>query len=110
MDFIDNHSDLSTVNYLSKHLSSEVLEKSLDKTGLVKKELVDKNGNRTSRWVKAGESQPSTVTTSGDKPKEEDKKIEPATPFNLNTDRLRHLKPVGEFTELPSYVKKIPPN
>lgn len=111
MDFIDNHSDLSTVNYLSKHLSSEVLEKSLDKTGLVKKELVDKNGNRTSRWVKVGEAQPSAVTTSDGKPKEEDKKkIEPATPFNLNTDRLRHLKPVGEFTELPSYVKKIPPN
>ena len=37
--FVDGHSDLDTVNYMAKSLSTECLEKALNHTGLVQKEV-----------------------------------------------------------------------
>ena len=63
IQFVDGHSDLNTVNYMAKSLSTECLEKALSRTGLVQKEVQYKtpSGKIATRkqWVKAGEEQKS---------------------------------------------------
>lgn len=106
MNFVDKHSDLNTVNYLSKSVETNVMEKALSHSGLVQKEVTvqGKTGTFTRKqWVKAGEE-----------PKSEGKRAQlPATPFNI-TDRTKHLIPIEQMKELPQFIKDldkpIPPN
>lgn len=116
MNFIDKHSDLNTVNYLSKSMNSEVIEKALDKTGLVQKEIqyTTASGKTATRkqWVKVGEDQPEPDVNTVPKAEEENthkREVLPATPFTI-TDKIKHLKPISEFDEIPSFLKAIPPN
>ena len=117
MNFIDNHSDTDTVNYLSKSLSSEIMIKALDHTGLVQKEVQvqGKNGKVFTRkqWVKASETglQGRVNTTQKEEQKKEKRSTLPATPFNL-TEKTKHLVPIGAIKEIPEYIKNanIPPD
>lgn len=96
------------------------LEKSLDKAGLVQKEVqvTGKNGRVFMRkqWVKSGEeqsSQPRVNTTRkqqnlDDSTKPEKKKREqvPSTPHNI-TDKTKHLVPWSDGEELPEHIKSL---
>lgn len=118
MNFIDKHSDLNTLDYLSKSIEPEIMEKALSHTGLVQKEVQvkGKNGQVFTRkqWVKAGEEQ-SVQKNPQKKSQQKAEKREqlPATPFNI-TERTKHLVPVEQLDELPQYLKEldkpIPPN
>ena len=116
MNFVDNHSDLNTLDYLSKSINPEVMEKALSHTGLVQKEVQvqGKNGKTFTRkqWVKAGEES-SNEKSQVNQEKPEKRKQVPATPFNL-TERTKHLVPVENLEELPQFIKEldkpIPPN
>lgn len=118
MNFIDNHSDTDTVNYLSKSLSSEIMSKALDHTGLVQKEVQvqGKNGKVFTRkqWVKANEvglQERVNTAWKEEQQKKEKRSTLPATPFNL-TEKTKHLVPIGDIKEIPEYIKSanIPPD
>lgn len=115
MNFIDNHSDTNTVNYLSKSLSSEIMLKALDHTGLVQKEVQvqGKNGKIFTRkqWVRANEIGFQERVNATWKEEKEKRATLPATPFNL-TEKTKHLVPIGTMKEIPEYIKNanIPPD
>lgn len=112
IQFVDGHSDLNTVNYMAKSLSTECLEKALSRTGLVQKEVQYKtpSGKIATRkqWVKVGEEQKSPASPT--KKQQEEKPAKrpqvPATPFNI-TDRTKHLVAVESLSELPEHIKNL---
>lgn len=109
ISFIDRHSDLNTVNFMAKSLDSECLEKALDRTGLVQKDVQYKtpSGKIATRkqWVKAGEEQP-VATPKQKKPKPDQRPIRPATPFAI-TPKTKHMVPVEDLKEIPAHVKDL---
>ena len=117
MNFIDNNTDTDTVNYLSKSISPEVMEKALSHTGLIQREVQvqGKNGKVFMRkqWVKAGEDSLQDKVNSAWKESQQKEKREvlPATPFNL-TEKTKHLVPISEMKDIPEYIKdaNIPPD
>lgn len=117
MNFIDNNTDTDTVNYLSKSISPEVMEKALSHTGLIQREVQvqGKNGKVFMRkqWVKAGEDSLQDKVNSAWKESQQKEKREvlPATPFNL-TEKTKHLVPISEIKDIPEYIKdaNIPPD
>lgn len=113
MDFVDRGSDLNTLNYLSKSLNSEVLEKALGHTGLVQKEIQYRTptGKMAIRkqWVRATEASP--VTSHKSQPskdiKEQKRQQLPATPHNL-TEKTKHLISVNSISDIsPEVIKAI---
>lgn len=110
--FVDGHSDLNTVNYMAKSLSTECLEKALNHTGLVQKEVQYKtpSGKIATRkqWVKAGEEQKTPTPKKQQKQEEKPAKRPqvPATPFNI-TERTKHLVAVENLSELPEHIKSL---
>lgn len=116
MKFIDNNSDLDTLNYMAKSVNPEILEKALNHSGLVQKEVTvtGKNGQIFTRkqWVRAGEEK-SAPAHPQSKPKETHDKREtvPATPVNL-TNKTKHLISISDVKELPEHIKSlnIPPD
>ena len=112
MCFINGHSDLNTVNYIAKSLNAECLEKALNHTGLVQKEVQyrTQSGKIATRkqWVKAGEEQDSSIKPT--KKHQEEKPTKrpqiPATPFNT-TDRTKHLVAIESLSELPEHIKNL---
>lgn len=113
MNFIDNHSDLDTVNYLSKSVQPEVLEKALNRTGLVKKEIINKNGKRQTVYIRPDEIQatPTPRAVPKEKKKPEKRPTVEATPFAI-TEKTKHLVNLTEVKELPDHIKAltIPPD
>lgn len=97
MNFIDNNTDTDTVNYLSKSISPEVMEKALSHTGLIQREVQvqGKNGKVFMRkqWVKAGEDSLQDKVNSAWKESQQKEKREvlPATPFNLTEKTKQFL-------------------
>lgn len=89
----------------------EELEKSMNKAGLVQKEVqvTGKNGQVFMRkqWVKAGEepkaTQPPASPTKATKSKRNQL---PATPHNL-TDKTKHLVPWPSGREYPDHIKNL---
>lgn len=111
MQFIDKQSDISTVNFLSKSIPMETMEKALDRTGLVQKEVQYKTSTGKvairKQWVKAGEVQ-SPAKTSKKQPRPQ---VE-ATDHNI-TEKTAHLKPLQPGEKLPEYFTgeyAVPPN
>lgn len=109
--FVDGHSDLNTVNYMAKSLSTECLEKALNHTGLVQKEVQYKtpSGKIATRkqWVKAGEEQKAPAAPKKQQEEKPAKRPQvPATPFNI-TERTKHLVPVESLSELPEHIKAL---
>ena len=102
MRFIHGNTDLETVNYLSKSLSPQVVEKALNTNGnLVEEQHIkhDKTGEHlTMKWVDPNKEKP--------KPRQ----AVPATPFN-KTKKLKHLREFKQGEELPEHLKdkQIPP-
>jgi DNA topoisomerase IB len=118
MSFINQHSDLDTVNYLSKSVDSDTLYKALDRSGLVQVQVLvhGKNGDfYRNQWVSAEEAE-AMKNQSKPAAKEEKKPVKPkreqvpATDFNV-TPKIAHLKPINGIDEVPAHLKgKIPPN
>lgn len=110
--FVDGCSDLNTVNYMAKSLSTECLEKALNRTGLVQKEVQYKtpSGKIATRkqWVKAGEEQKAPINPAKKQEKEKPAKRPqvPATPFTI-TERTKHLVAVESLSELPEHIKNL---
>lgn len=107
--FVDNNTDNKLVDYLQP---AHKLLKSMNKSGLVQKEVIvnGKNGPyRAMKWVRPdGDTQPEPTTQAADVPKEKKKKREqrPATPHNI-TEKTKHLKPIEEFDEIPEHIKNL---
>ena len=116
INFIDNHSDLDTVNYISKSMNAEILEKAIDRTKLVPKIIINKNGDRTTVYVNPNEKTSNKNSTSKIKkePKKKDSRpVAQATPFTI-TDKLKHLVPFKMGVDsLPEHFKSnnitVPP-
>lgn len=111
-NFINKHSDLDTVNHLSKSINSDLLEKALSHSGLIQKEIQvrGKNGKIFTRkqWIS-----PDELDSDGNYNKPEKREPVEATPHNL-TERTKHLVPLESLSELPEHLKSlkkpIPPN
>lgn len=113
ISFVDHQSDLNTLNYIAKSVESEVLEKALNHTGLVQKEVQyhTASGKIATRkqWVKAGEEQPSSTPKAATKetPAKKQKRPQvPATPHKV-TERTKHLVSVSTLSELPEHIKAL---
>ena len=114
MNFIDNKTDLRTLDFLSKSIDPEIMSKALDHSGLVQKQVQykTKSGKIATRnqWVRANEEQHSEHIPKVEKPKREQR---PATPWNV-TEKIKHLVPVENLPEIPKFLKEIdkpiPPN
>lgn len=110
--FIDRNTDLDTVNFLAKSIPSEVMEKALDKTHLVQKEVTrhDKTGEHTvKQWVNPDKDKPKDKSSqSGDTSKK--REVVPATPHTI-TEKTKHLKAWEPGQPLPNHLKdkQIPP-
>lgn len=113
--FVNNGSDDSTLNAVSKSLNGDVLEKALDKSKLVQVDVQYKtqSGKLATRkqWKKAGE-QPTNSTVNHNKSEEKREQLQ-ATPHNI-TEKTKHLIPYTSADELPEHIKSlkkpIPPN
>lgn len=106
MAFVDKGSDLACINFLAKSCSPEVLEKALDRTGLVQKEVIvhGKNGDyRTKKWVKDGEETPAIKPI---KKKPEPRPELPATPINIEDGMFKGCVKLKEGEELPEHIIK----
>lgn len=111
IQFVDGHSDLNTVNYMAKSLSTECLEKALNHTGLVQKEVQYKtpSGKIATRkqWVKAGEEQKAPKPTKKQQEEKPAKRPQvPATPFTI-TERTKHLVAIESLSEMPEHIKNL---
>lgn len=111
MNFVDNQSDINTINFLSKSIPMETMEKALDRTGLVQKEVQYKTSTgkiaTRKQWVKEGEEQ-----TAVKPPKKQPRPQVEATDHNI-TEKTAHLKPLQEGEKLPDYFTgehAVPPN
>lgn len=130
--FIDKGTDDILLQYLQKSISPEILEKALDKTKLVQKEIQvqTKHGiEMRKQWVKAGEEESSQPNPHKEEESQERKKAmdepdnsnapnededggeeteyeEPATPWNI-TDGMKHLVPLESLDDLPQHLKDL---
>lgn len=119
MNFIDKGSDLNTLDYLSKSMNSETLEKALNHTGLVQKEVQYRTSTgkmaMRKQWVRANEAQPvGTNKPQKQSNKETEKRPQvPATPHNI-TDKTKHLVAVNSAADVSKDIikaigKPVPP-
>lgn len=119
MNFVDKHSDLDTLDYLSKSMDSEILEKALGHTGLVQKEVQYRTSTGKTairkQWVRANEAQSISINKPQKETKEEPKKRPqvPATPHNI-TDKTKHLVAVNSAADVSEDIvkaigKPVPP-
>ena len=114
--FINRNTDLDTVNFLAKSIPSEVMEKALDKTHLVQKEVIrhDETGEHTvKKWIdpdKDKEKEKPARSTSDNKEKPKKRESIPATPHKITT-KTKHLREWSAGEPLPKHLQsaQIPP-